>query len=161
MSARSHLRDASASPSYDSDLEAGDVSSKLQEQLNSEALAQISQDIGLLESKLELQNRHFNSHGGSMGNGLQSFLKWVGLSLPLILAIIGATVWINSTIDSKVRENRLEMKADLDSARIEIKSEAQRTQDAVMRLDDKVDRKMDKLSDQLTIMQQEFRDSKK
>ncbi len=96
-----------------------------------------------------------------MGNGLQSFLKWAGLLLSFVIAIVGAVTWINATIDSKTRENRIEMKADLDSAKTEIKAEVFRTQDSVNRLDEKIDRKMDKLSDQLTAIQQDLRDTKK
>ena len=95
-----------------------------------------------------------------MGNGLQSFLKWAGLLLSFVIAIVGAVTWINATIDSKTRENRIEMKAELDSA-TEIKAEVIRTQDSVNRLDEKIDRKMDKLSDQLTAIQQDLRDTKK
>ena len=43
----------------------------------------------------------------------KSVLTWTITVLPVIAAIVGATTWINSTIDSKARDNRLELKQDL------------------------------------------------
>lgn len=96
-----------------------------------------------------------------MTTSFQSFIKWAGLSLPLVVAIAGSVAWINSTIESKARENRLEMKAELQSVKIELKGDTARVQDSVGHLEDKIDRKMDKVSDQLTAIQQEIRESKK
>ncbi|HBE5770104.1 TPA: hypothetical protein KMD48_004946, partial [Escherichia coli] len=84
---------------------------------------------------------------------IQSFVKWVGLSLPIIATIIAATVWVCSTIDNKVRESRLELKEDINAVKTELKSEAVRTQNDIKRLEDKLDNKLDKLSEQLTSLQ--------
>lgn len=80
----------------------------------------------------------------------QSFLKWVGLSLPIVASIVGSTYWINSTIDSKSRDNRLELKADLTVVRQDILLQLTRTQDSVLRLSDRSDEKFDKINDKLT-----------
>lgn len=55
-------------------------------------------------------------------NVSKSLLTWVATVLPVIAAIIGATTWINSTIDSKARDNRLELKQDLQLAKQDIAS---------------------------------------
>lgn len=96
---------------------------------------------------------------------LMSFLKWAGLSLPLVVAVIGSTVWINSTIDNKSRENRLELKADLiamqqsnksdiEQSRQDVLSQTYRLQDSIQRLSDRSDEKFEKISSQLIAIQQ-------
>lgn len=50
----------------------------------------------------------------------KSVLTWVVTVLPIVAAIIGATTWINSTIDNKARDNRLELKQDLQLAKQDI-----------------------------------------
>lgn len=50
----------------------------------------------------------------------KSVLTWVATVLPIVAAIIGATTWINSTIDSKARDNRMELKQDLQLAKQDI-----------------------------------------
>ncbi len=96
-----------------------------------------------------------------MGINVQSFIKGAGLSLPFIIAVAAATAWINSTIDGKTRDNRIEMKADLEAVKADLKAESTRTQDDIKRLEDKLDRKLDKLSDQLGTIHQELREQKK
>ncbi|EPJ5334250.1 hypothetical protein L7A00_001896 [Enterobacter cloacae] len=140
----------------------GGVSPKLLEQLNAQKLDRILDSMGERTRQDEKPaERSTLEQGGSMTQSFQSFIKWVGLSLPIVAALVGTTVWINTTIDNKARENRLELKADLESAKVELKAEVIRTQGDIARLDDKIDRKMDKLSDQLTVINQEIRDNRK
>lgn len=163
MSSSTGRDETSLSPEQENSLsKSGGVSTKLLEQLNAEKLDRILEQMSSETKGSELTSPDVRpAQGGYMSNGMHSFLKWVGLSLPVIVAVVCATAWINMTIDSKARENRLEMKADLDSAKVEIKAEVVRSQDDIKRLDDKIDRKMDKISDQLTSLQQEIRESKK
>lgn len=162
MASNRNFRDTTQSPDVqdEGDSGGGGVSPRLLEQLNSARLDQISNSMKIISEKIGNPESKPTLQGGGMGNGLQSFLKWAGLLLSFVIAIVGAVTWINATIDSKTRENRIEMKADLDSAKTEIKAEVFRTQDSVNRLDEKIDRKMDKLSDQLTAIQQDLRDTK-
>lgn len=172
MSSAKKTEDVSLTPvPSDRPAKDGGISSKLLEQVNAKKINEIWEAVSSKADSSATPTTAPNQ-GGSMNPGLLSFLKWSGLSLPLVIAIVGATVWINNTIDSKVRENRLELKSDIDStknqlnasidsAKLELKTESIRMQDDVRRLDEKMDRKMDKLSDQLTSIQQDIRDSKK
>lgn len=102
-------------------------------------------------NKLHADTSQKPEREGKMQTGsFQSFLKWVGLSLPIVAAIVGSTCWINSTIDSKARDNRLELKADLNEARQDILLQVTRTQDSILRLSDRTDEKFDKINDKLT-----------
>lgn len=58
-------------------------------------------------------------------------LTWVVTVIPIIAAIAGATAWINSTIDSKSRDNRLEMKQDLQLAKQDITSRVDKVETKV------------------------------
>lgn len=98
----------------------------------------IASDVDVREDKDMTESGISNGTTPSAKDLTLNILKWVALVLPIVLAITGATVWVNSTIDSKSRDNRLEMKADLD-----------RTQDAIQRLSDRDDAKFDKLNDKL------------
>ena len=82
-------------------------------------------------------------------DSLQTFLKWIGLSLPVLACIAGTTYWINSTIDAKSYQNRVEMKADLVAMKQDIMAQTLRTQDSVQRLSDRTDEKFDKVNDSL------------
>lgn len=77
---------------------------------------------------------------------IQNLLKWIGLSLPIVASIVGASYWINSTIESKSNQNRLEMKSDLSAVKQDIMVQTLRTQDAVQRLSDRTDEKFDKVN---------------
>ncbi|ESL40927.1 hypothetical protein L473_01322 [Klebsiella pneumoniae BIDMC 36] len=72
----------------------------------------------------------------------KSVLTWTVTVLPIIAAIVGATTWINSTIDSKARDNRLELKQDLQQAKQDISMR-------VDKLEDKVDTGFRETSSQL------------
>lgn len=61
----------------------------------------------------------------------KSVLNWVVTVLPIVAAIIGATTWINSTIDSKSRDNRLELKQDLQLAKQDITLRMDKIEDKV------------------------------
>ncbi|CAI2056938.1 Uncharacterised protein [Serratia quinivorans] len=155
------LQDTSFSPdSGTRDAESGGVSSKLLEQLNSERLDLISEEMAKLANPKVTTENAPAGQGGNMSVSFQSFIKGAGLSLPLIIAVAAAATWVNSTIDSKTRENRIEMKADLETVKTDLKAEAVRTQDEIKRLDDKIDRKLDKISDQLGAIHQELREHK-
>ncbi|HDC4619834.1 hypothetical protein [Enterobacter asburiae] len=156
-----NLRETTQSPELEDESASGGVSTRLLEQLNSEKLDHISSVVTKIEEHANVNSSQANPQGGGMTTSFQSFIKWAGLSLPLVVAIAGSVAWINSTIESKARENRLEMKAELQSVKIELKGDTARVQDSVGHLEDKIDRKMDKVSDQLTAIQQEIRESKK
>ena len=61
----------------------------------------------------------------------KSVLTWVVTVLPIVGAIIGATTWINATIDSKARDNRLELKQDLQQAKQDITLRVDKIEDKV------------------------------
>ncbi|HAU4319374.1 TPA: hypothetical protein F6U59_07330 [Serratia marcescens] len=113
-------------------------------------------------SKLHANTSPKPEKEGKMQTGsFQSFLKWVGLSLPIVVTIVGSTYWINATIDSKARDNRLELKADLSEARQDILLQVTRTQDSVLRLSDRTDEKFDKINDKLTEIHSSIKNNSK
>ncbi|MEG2267438.1 MAG: hypothetical protein RSC68_24310 [Acinetobacter sp.] len=61
----------------------------------------------------------------------KSVLTWVVTVLPIVASIIGATTWVNSTIDSKARDNRLELKQDLQLAKQDITLRIDKIEDKV------------------------------
>lgn len=132
----------------------GGVSTRLLEQVNTRKLDTLLEMFSVQSQTSETSSCTITKQqGGGMNSSIQSFVKWVGLSLPIIATIIAATVWVCSTIDNKVRESRLELKEDINAVKTELKSEAVRTQNDIKRLEDKLDNKLDKLSEQLTSLQ--------
>lgn len=90
-----------------------------------------------------------------------SALTWVATVIPIVAAIAGATIWVNSTIESKSRENRLEMKADLSDMQKDFKTDLMsmkqdiatqnfRTQDSIQRMSERTDDKLDEINKQVT-----------
>lgn len=61
----------------------------------------------------------------------KSVLAWMTTVLPIISVVVGATTWINSTIDSKARDNRLELKQDLQQAKQDLSSRVDKIEDKV------------------------------
>ncbi|WP_142501262.1 hypothetical protein [Klebsiella sp. 2680] len=97
-------------------------------------------------------------------NTLKTILNWGGLILTVIVPVVIATVWINSTIEAKSRENRLELKADLaemqklnkddiNQTRQDLLAQTYRLQDAVQRISDRSDDKFDKIATQLSAIE--------
>ncbi|ELS1887100.1 hypothetical protein RZP54_04880 [Raoultella ornithinolytica] len=85
---------------------------------------------------------HVKEEADMIPQNSKSVLTWTVTVLPILAAIVGATTWINSTIDSKARDNRLELKQDLQQTK----------QDLSMRVDkleDKVDTGFRETSNQL------------
>ncbi|EPY5246825.1 TPA: hypothetical protein ACWXE1_005605 [Klebsiella pneumoniae] len=85
---------------------------------------------------------HINGEADMNSQNSKSVLTWTVTVLPIIAAIVGATTWINSTIDSKARDNRLELKQDLQQAKQDISMR-------VDKLEDKVDTGFRETSSQL------------
>lgn len=105
-------------------------------------------------------SKHNTEEAGLSSTTAKSALTWVITVVPLIATIAGATIWVNSTIDSKARENRLEMKADMsdmqkdfkadmNSMKQDILSQNFRTQDSLQRISDRTDEKLEKISNQV------------
>lgn len=162
MSASNRSDDSVVTPIHrDRTRKDGGASPKLTERLNEEKLDHILDIVTEMSvtAPQPLPDKP-SSKGGSVNITAQNALKYIGIFLSIVIPIIGATSWINSTIDTKVRESRLEMKDEINSAKTEIKTEVSRAQDSINRLDDKVDRKMDKLSDQLSSIQQDIKNPK-
>ncbi|MGP2519073.1 hypothetical protein ACTUSX_04195 [Pantoea ananatis] len=113
---------------------------------------------------IDTETKTQNKEAGVSSNFTKSALTWAVTVLPLGVAIVTATIWVTSSIESKARENRLEMKQDLSDMQKDFKadmiafkqditSQNNRLQDSIQRVSDRTDTKLDTLSNQLKDMQ--------
>ena len=107
------------------------------------------QPASLVYHEQKGNHQHKQKEGSVVKESIQTFLKWVGLSLPVVVSIVGTTYWIDSTIDAKSYQNRIEMKGDLVAMKQDVMTQELRTQDSVQRLSDRTDERFDKVTDSL------------
>lgn len=139
-------------------LESEQVSGALLEQVNHRTLKSMHSLIISISDKLSVQESSEGVVAKKDGSMRIDLPVVVGI-LSILATLVGGVTWINSTIDTKVRDSRQELKQDLQSLKQDLSAQDKDTQAALTRLSDRNDIQFDKINDKLDSIGQKI-DSK-